>query len=378
MNRIPWELVRRVAWLCCLLGAIWMAMYVPPVVLQVRLVDFAQDQQRASRLLGSSRQTLEQFVEDRTRDRLVQVEGQDWQAFFDRVNAASTGKSQDPDWNRREVRGMLHFLPGESQLDSLLNGAPPAKSFFYLALKSAGETRYLGIGYLEEPKSAMPEPPSFLLYPYRDHALWLLAIGILLYLLIPRPRHPAQAVVHPKFKSIYGPDLVATMLAGVFFALPFLIVSKMSDLGDFGSGWAYLTLVMWGLAALGSVIFVFAARYEAFHLLINGEMIRIRTLFGEQIYPFATLERVEAAQIYRPPRWLVVAGFVASLLNWRMLGPTLLMEGNSATGLEFHYRDGRKLTVWDALPGFGLVLQALEERKVPIVYPDGAIQGAEA
>jgi len=59
--------------------------------------------------------------------------------------------------------------------------------------------------------------------------------------------------------------------------------------------------------------------------------------------PFADIERVTCG-VRGPPRALIKAGLLVSLLNWRAAGPTLLVAGRSDPILCLVTRDGRQRT----------------------------------
>ena len=93
------ELWRRVFLVFGFLGAVSLFMWVSlkPVFL-VDVVDFAEEQENQSQWTERGQYLaqlpLENFISEITKDKILQVEGPAWEAFFDGVTSASTGQPE--------------------------------------------------------------------------------------------------------------------------------------------------------------------------------------------------------------------------------------------------------------------------------------------
>jgi hypothetical protein len=125
-------------------------------------------------------------------------------------------------------------------------------------------------------------------------------------------------------------------------------------------------LIFWLLAGFGLAVHAAAAWYTRYQIRLLPAGLQRITLWGSDHYAFADVESVALAPT-QPPRWLVRAGFLVSLLNWRAMGPTLLVASRSDTHLELTCRGGRRLRIGlTALQGIPRLLHALEHAGIAL------------
>lgn len=368
------EIVRRALLLVGLLGAITAFMATAPALLRVHAVDWVHEKERWPRFLYAD-MSLEEYIASKTADRLIEVRGPQWQAFFAATQAAGSGGPEDASWRKRLGRSFyddnVYFRLDEAPLAIVASGLNEGQPFTYLSLERGGSLEYLALTY-ELPRDAVHGAPLWLLYPYRLASPFWLFAGVLAYVLIPRRKPPVDAVQYSGEGSLLLTDMVGCVLVGAFFALPMFVITANASsprVLEFGAGWGYLTLVSWVLAVgCGSILFV-AAWHRTFYIEILPGGLRVHNWRGEREYPFRDMIAVGVAE-FRMPRVLVVLGAIVSLFRWRALGPTLMLAGSYDRGLEIILHGTRTLRLRvSQTRGVGRLLEALKGADI-VVAPE--------
>lgn len=364
------EVLRRIIALTCLLSAIASALAPQPVLLRFGSIDFAE-RQKKSWFEDERNMPLEDFIARETKDRLILVQDDVWGGFFDAFDRVVSGRL--PEWQHRlnvgwSAGSQVYFRPDEEQVRDVAEVLNDDRPFAYLALADPSGRRYLTATW-SRPRDMLDDAPPGLLYPYRAFSLWLALIGLAAYILLPRRKRDPQALVYSTARAVVLPDILGLFLAGFFFALPFWIVPANDanpDVLNPDGGWLILTLVMWAFAAAGVVILAIAARYAAFSILPGPDAVAVTTWRGAARYPYADM-RLVRPYVRRVSKGWIGLGVLASLLNWRAAGPTLLLATNESHGIEVALRDGRTWRVAiDALEGLDRLLDILREKGVEI------------
>ena len=379
------EILRRLILLTCLLAAIASALAPEPALLAVRPVDFAADQKLLPRFLTAD-QALEEFIARRTEDRLIRVDGSEWAAFFRAVTDAAAGLPATPEWSARlgpefGYSRDVYFRPDESPLHAVTGDLNDGNPFVYLLLyplantgdyRSRDQAQYLGVNY-RLPRDASQYAPTWMVYPNRRFSLWLLLAGVVIYVLLPRRKHPAGAAVYSRVHAVIMPDVLGCLLSAVFFALPLFVVpansSSPGGLFSFEDGWAILTVICWLLALLGAAILAWSAWYAGYRIVILADRLQVTTVLGEQEYRYASMTAVKPAPTYKPSKWLKLGGFFFILVAPGAAGPLSALMNPQQNGILVECRDGRQLRIRSAtLSGFNSVLKALQQASVPGDY----------
>jgi hypothetical protein len=295
---------------------------------RVGVTDFSQRQRCEEAWTGRRGMELSEYVKDRTEGRLLRKDGQAWLDLYKEVVV-------------RDEPGF--FLPRRRPLDEVagqLDGV-----FTYVALEQEGTTVYLDV-LLAQP-GCLPPAPVHLRYPLRRFALAVFAAGLLGYLLTPWPKRDPDVVAYTRFRCALLPDLaLGLVLLGLFFAVPWFVVphqARTSHPVILDGGWIFLTVILWGFCLFGLLIHAVAAWYETRRIRIAGDHLVIESMRGDERVPFADIERLTCG-VREPPRALVKAGLLVSLVNPRAAGPTLLAAGQRDPVLCLVARDGRRWT----------------------------------
>ncbi len=390
------EILRR---LCLLVGAlltVWAIVNPCVALFRVRDVDFAKLQKKeAGRMRSDIRMMnrisgmtidpndpeintaptlqLEQYIERKTKDCLIEVSGSRWSEFFEGVRDTLSVKSQTFIRNVRGGAGayLLYFPTDATPLKELSGKLGDIKNFTYVVLRDGGDVRYLEVLF-QRPQSGYHDAPNWLLYPLRKHAVWFFIIGLLVYAALPWRHNNPDELRYGTVRAIVTPDMLGTFMTTFFFALPILVIasnaksSEPMDIFGFSNGWWPLTLVLWLLACFGLCITFVALCYACFTLQITELGFRHQSLFREGDYAFADMEAIEPAH-WAWPAWLRTIAILIGFLNWRALGPILVGSFEEMYGLTIRMKDGRNLKVWMShLPGFQRIFHELRRHNAPL------------
>jgi hypothetical protein len=321
-------IVRRLVLIAGTLVGIIFAFWPRPVLYRIGITDFAQRQRGEYGWTNRREMELADYIKDRTEGRLLRVEGQAWQDLYKDV--AALGEQG-------------YFLPDQRPLDDIAHHFDG--SFTYVALEQGSTAVYLDVTLVRP--GDFPKAPASLQYPLRRFALGVFLAALLGYLLIPWPKPDPDVVAYARFTGTLLPDLgVGVVLVGLFFALPWFIVPHQAHVSHplvLDGGWIILTVIMWGMSLFGLAIHAVAAWYEAWCIHIGADHLIMESIWGVERVPFADIEKLTMGS-REPPRALIIAGLLISLLNWRAAGPTLLAAGRKDPVACLVTRDGRRRT----------------------------------
>lgn len=227
-----------------------------------------------------------------------------------------------------------------------------------------------------------PLPRSFI-YPLRKWSLWVFGIGLLLFLLLPYPRRPANVIAYQRWRILLG-DVASTLLFGVCFVLPMPIIGgSVEAVTTFA-----LLIPFWFLACLGLCAFYWTAHGAVYCLVMRDSGFDIRTLRGQDAFDYTDIQEIQGA-LLRPPKWLIVLSFVAVLLGGSgaakmgQTGRALMLAGSAVNGMRVTRKDGRSRFVWvsdqmggKAMEHLDTFVAGLKKAGVPIrdtVFPVRAL-----
>jgi len=281
----------------------------------------------------------------------IVVDGPEWAAYLATVRRTlSEGPGDSPlesrVW-RAGTRPILYQRTADPPLAQALAGRPTNRSW---RLRHAGDASlrldlYVADGASFHLGGFAPTPAAFF-YPRRGGAAWPLAIGLLLYVLLPRRRPRRDELAMARWRVALG-DFGALLLFGLFFALPLAIPqSARAAAGE----WLGLTVVFWLLAALGLWLAWWITYYAVFRLRVAGDLLEIETLSRSGAFRASDVARLEPASL-RYPRWLVWLVLLSAMAGRGsaaagQLGRGLLLASAKSNGWRIEDRAGTAFHLW--------------------------------
>lgn len=391
------ELFRRVILLVCVCAAIWLAYLasLEPLVV-VRTEDFREKYEKEIRpgskssLIASedrrpsSRLTLSEYISNETKGHLAKVQGKEWAEFFKKVNAFAEGQNIGKDWtkrlpNERHPMRILFFKPVEPPLNTVQVNFKKDLDILYLALINGQQTNYLKLEYKQYSNddfrigsgfSPYPDPPSYLLYPYRQYSLWIALIGLTLYIFLPRNKKPV-ALRYPSWRIVLG-DVVSLLLIVTFFTLPILVVQGSMQI--FKEGWPLL-IFCWPLSLLGIYSMKLSAWFASYQIILLKDRLQLSTYKGDREYLYSDMLYFQPL-MFKPPRWLIILMWLAALAGKGAartggVGRAMILSSSETGSIGISFRDGSYMYInitdqrgKTAFPGAEKILDALKEAGV--------------
>ena len=237
------------------------------MIYRVEATDFAKKQQDLPGWNSLRQLSLPEYIQEATKDRLLEVEGQPWQDLLQRSRSVT-------DW----------LLLTPDQMPWTVEQAAQVRDFTYVRLQEGDLPMVLGITVVR-PGDYTPVPAE-LRYPLRGKSLWILIAVVLGYALIPWSKADKTIVDYRRFRGAILPDLLGLMFLVLFYGLPWLIVPSTSGLSNplDPDGMVPITIVLWLMALFGVALVWVGAYYEAWSLSIRAEKLELNTLKGQETF----------------------------------------------------------------------------------------------
>lgn len=337
------EMVRRVVLVVGVGAALWLAIVPVPARVVLSAQDFAADQARRPAWSGDRKLPLDDFVRERTKDRMTRVTGDAWARVAEAATALERGTAIPPDApgpvGTRHGGSGFYVAPNAPFLGDVGSRLGERTPLLYLRLDDDAATPWLTALWLAGSEGGDVEPSS-IFHPHRYLWPWVLLATLALYVFLPRPRREANTLrSHPR-AAVVMPDVLGTLLFGAFFGLSLFLASDMSSTGHpLAADWIVPTLILWAFSLSGIAILWIAAHYAALRFRLLPDRVERVSLTGTSSCPYASI--VSAVPGTRePPKALGCLGLLVGLVNWRALGPTLLAAGRSTDVLDVQCADG--------------------------------------
>lgn len=387
-------MIRRLLTLGCLLTAVWTAVVTVPGVYQVRLVDFAQEQQRtiendddARRMMTpmvgeeltknltlnpTAKGPVDAFIRKETKDRLYLAIGTEWSGFVDELRGVASGKAPAETRAMHASRNSLpeyaYYALTAEPLAELGRTIGPEHPFTYVQVGAVAKPRYLAVTYLRAVDAQHSAAPA-LLCPFRAQCPWWLLVAFLCYALLPWPHPREDTLCYSRGRSVIAPDILGMLFAAGFFALALLVVSRNSNMYAILSTSGWIKVTLWSLLFTipGVAVLVASQWYDGFSLRLLPVGLRLTTwgCHAREI-PFSELAEART-YTFRHPRWLITTMLIASFFRPRQAAPLLLMLQQTFPGLELVWKDGHTSRfVVSYFPRWQRVLYALELAGIPL------------
>ena len=362
------ELWRRVFLLTCFFAAILVALYadLSPVVI-VQHIDFREKQKSEGSYMGVRLMTerttrlaalpLQDYIAEATKGRLFNVEGRGWEPTVENAVAARGSRALAKEWQRRlpsdqHPMGVLFFRPDEAPVNQLASLFQKSDEPVFL-VRGAGEkavylkaeTRVYSDGdfHLGGGFTNYPTPPTDFLYPLRKWSPWIALAGIVLYIVLPWPKRPPEALAYRRWRVVLC-DVAAMILTVPFFAFPFFITG--GTVQAFTVGWP-LFFFFWPIFLLGLTLVRVAEWFSSFALLPLGDRLRIWSRRGVREFPYSEMEFFQPVVI-KPPKWLIALSWLGALAGKGSsrigaTGRAMILSSSQWGSLVIRLKDGKDL-----------------------------------
>jgi hypothetical protein len=368
------ELIRRLILVLGLLGGVWAYIATTPVLISVSVEDFARSKEQAeNRSTGFlyRDKTLGEFYIYRTEGRTKRVDGREWLSFYDEIAAVTLEGVSDGELGARRGLGYyedhVFFFPDEAPIDEVAGSLAEFSALVYLSIGGVGlGAPTLAVVRAEGADSGGDAPP-WMLHPHRSWSWWLILLGLLGYIFLPRaPRRPDD-VHYAAAPAVVVPDILGAGLLAFFFGLPILIVTMNGEsLLDFSDGWWVIGAIFWFLAIAPVVMLIVSTRNAAFRLRATDDSLELTRWSGHRRIPCADIAAIEPVQ-WSTPTWLKLLGRLTLLFTWRAALPAVLLEEGRGDGMEIVLRDRSRERIWlSGLLGWEKLVEELAGRGVDV------------
>jgi hypothetical protein len=363
------EWLRRIFLLTAFLTAIIAAFFadLSPVIL-IRPINFFEQQRKEGSYMGVRipteraesliRMPQQVYINEVTKGRLFDIEGQAWKAIVDNAIIADKGKSLSKEWRQRlpsdkYPMGVLFFRIGEFPVNQFAYLFRKSNDKIFLRFKAGEKSIYLKVEFrvysnndfhLGSGFSNYPTPPTDFLYPARKWSPWILLAGLAFYTFLPWPKHPRGALAYRRWRVIMS-DIPA-IITILFFALPIFIVGGF--LQTFTEGWPLL-FFFWPIFFIGLIFVWLAVSFSAFALLPMEDRFRIWSPKGQRDFLYSDMEFFQPI-VFKPPKWLITLSWIAVLAgkgNARLgaTGRAMLISSAECGSIAIHLKGGKDLFI---------------------------------
>ncbi len=390
------ELIRRVILAAAILLGVFLFMYVRPAVVTVVWQDFAAEQENlldSPYYVGEEEKLLhelplQEYIEEVTAGKVIQLEENEWGNFFNEVYLASSGQYEKSIYGDRisDINKDWYFEPGEKYVGVFFSpdelpiadwGLRKYLDTMYLSTRVQDNTVYLKAIYWDY-RNPADRPytlaPSSMYYPYKIWGEIFIMIGLLLAIFLPRVKPEDSDLTFSKSSIILG-DIMGIVLLLLFYSLPFLISE-----GSIQSitGWWGLTMIFWTFAVAALFIMYANAWAASYQIKFNPDGIYRVTFKGIDEYLYSDIDSVNEVVLTYPEWFLKIYRIIIvfSALSGRgavttVAGPYMLAESAVYGGLALKSRDGRSTLVWytdqngsTILPGYERIIDECQTRGI--------------
>jgi hypothetical protein len=185
---------------------------------------------------------VESYARRTTENYLLKASGQQWVDLYRNVE-------QQPVFLHPGNPGIVELMP---QVEGMYKRSTRLSS--YLRVPSEGALAFLEVEYVNRPRESKAN--SSLIYPKRSSSWIWLAGGILVYFILPWPKHSAPSLTNDR-TSITIVDLLGTVFAAFFFGIPLYAVNFTEEVLGSEIG---ITVFCWCVALSGIGMLIWSSR----------------------------------------------------------------------------------------------------------------------
>jgi hypothetical protein len=354
------EFLRRGLLIALVVGGLGLALWPGSPLLVVSEVDFRADFEGRPSFSSADRddpEAFRDFVTYRTEGRTVDVAAQPWLDLVQRMLA------MEPEMSARRLNAGIedHFVFRTDEPPFADTG--PWPEFRYLRIDQGRVWLAVSRSF---PNEIMGLPRQFA-FPGRPAGLVMIAVGLVVYVLLPRRRSRPGEMRYGRFASVIGADLVGLLILSLCGLLPLLIVWSNDPGGSVFSGWIVIAIPLWIMAALGAFLLGVGWFYAAFSWVLGERALLRRTWAGVERIPADAIARVEP---YCGRMGRILGALLVLSGRPGLVGQGILVAGNEEFGAKLTLDDGRTVRVMaNHLDGFPTILGALVQWGVPGAAP---------
>ncbi|MDD4169319.1 MAG: hypothetical protein PHD36_03510 [Desulfotomaculaceae bacterium] len=401
------EYWRRIVLLFGILVGIGLFFYVTPSIVSVTAIDWQKEQagelKSFSGYISNEKKRLNQlppedYIKEKSGGKLTLVDDEQWSNFFHEVQLASNGEYAHSIYGNRV---------SEKDKDDFWKPTGPVPVFFnpdefpfgqwglsfeeyeQVYIKAAQGDTYLLLKYedYQSTVSSMYSPyrvaPGWLYHPYRVYGIGVMAVGLLLYIFLPRRKNKPDDITYAVSNLTAG-DMVAVIFLVTFYGLPFLI--NGGTVQSLTYMWP-ISAAMWFLALFGVVMLYYSARYASFRIELTKDALYLITYKGVRELRFAEIESAGLVTL-RNPGWfrklfmaLALFSFFGGRSSPQPVGSAVLAATAAYGGLELG-NQGRPLYIWYAdqwggtiIKNFNRVTDAIRSAGIKVNQEPREIEG---
>jgi hypothetical protein len=253
------ESIRRLALVAGACTCLWLTFWTPPLLVKVARTDFPKEYERkygerkgpVMGVMGLGREfirkntnpgSVESYARRTTENYLLKASGQKWVDLYRNVE-------KQPVFLHPGDPAIAELMP---QVEDMYRRSTRLSS--YLEVPSEGALAFLEVEYVNRPRES--KAASSLIYPKRSSSWIWLAGGILVYFLLPWPKHSVPSLTNDR-TSIMIVDVLGTVFAALFFGIPLYAVNFTEEVlgSEFG-----ITVFCWCVALSGIGMLIWSAR----------------------------------------------------------------------------------------------------------------------
>lgn len=351
------EALRRIIAVGCLFIGIWMIVQPGGILIVARVVDFEQEFSH-SPYPSARTGTLADFIRRRTEGRVLEATGTPWAAF---ATAMRDGSAAGYLQRLSSSVGGEALVYRTGQLPESPHAWVHPVSYLHLPAED------LWISLSPEHAPTIAGLDRRWAHPKRAAGLWLVPLAFLAYALLPHRKLPPDALVYSRIPSVILPDMLGALGGAFFFILPILIVTENAPGQAPWSpegGWAWLTGILWSMAAGFLLLHVIAFSYATLQLTVTEPALVITRGLRSHAYAWSEME---SCTPYASSRGRIL-GLLLMIFGRSpaLVGQSLLVASNTERGLEIRMTDGRTVRLMaNAFPGYATVIAALAGHGIP-------------
>ena len=300
-----------------------------------------------------------------------EISGPEWQSVMRMVDEYYQGRTPEQwqDNTAETISGYpsLIFPDDKEPFNSVHTGV----RVFYLVYNEGGSTQYLKMHILNR-FIADKYIPDSVLHPWRAY-FWLpFALGLALYLLIPRVKKPEDAIGYARLWALLIPDFFTLVFSGAFFLIGCGLLSlheaNILTISSIDSGYQISVVVFWIIAVLilGAMWPCVSRRNFWISLLPDG--LERHTVRGATYYAYADMKHVGLK--IKDYGWMVQIILALSAFGnagTYAMGLSLGAKGNRAAFVGVEMKDGKSWQLKPAEFEDGVkVIRALRDHEVPM------------